>query len=255
MGNKHHILIGLLLIITSILETNIYAQNTIAIDSSLMFQSEQMKLKRKGIGSIGKYQFGEFKIIKGKNSGIRQKINSEFFGNETKINSDYSFWFDMTYNDIDTIKVDAFYFENFVFDKGSWFSRTFLNWDETEEISHLSNLTAKISLTINNSLWYLTVINPAKYDPSNILYRDTEGELTNNDHHIIIKKVLIDKSGKKATIFRPTFGYEFWLDDKALAAVQLYPHKHWFIWIHHDLDDGIKNALAAAIGTLSIMIF
>lgn len=243
----------LILATLNILGADIYCQNTIAIDSSLMLQSKQMKLKRKGAGSIGRYQFGDFKIVNGKKGIVKEKMNSEFFGNETEINTESSFWFEMTIKSNDTIRVDAFYFENIVFDKGNWFSRTFLNWNDLEEKSHLSRLTAEISFSKDQPTWYFTILNPVKYNLEDILFREAEGEITNNEQHILIKKIIENRSGKKATIFRPILGYEFWLGNKAIGAVQLLPHKYSLVWIRSNLDNETQKALATGIGLLSVM--
>lgn len=57
-------IISLLLIM--IYTSSVYGQKIMRLDNELKANSKPMEDKRKGISSVGKYQFGPYRIVSGK---------------------------------------------------------------------------------------------------------------------------------------------------------------------------------------------
>ena len=81
------------------------------------------------------------------------------------------------------------------------------------------------------------------------------GRLTNGNQEIIIKnraKLLISKNGNPRLISGLFLGYEFFLEGKSVAAVQVYPIRRdtKFVRMHERLDGDLEMAVATAIAAL-----
>ena len=59
------------------------AQKLIRIDENLKLNSEQMRAKRKGISSVGKYEFGSYKVISGKGGWEKSSSKSPLFSDDS----------------------------------------------------------------------------------------------------------------------------------------------------------------------------
>ena len=80
------------------------------------------------------------------------------------------------------------------------------------------------------------------------------GILTDNNTLIEITEINEDEQGKNSKL-NPVLGYEFWLDSKSLAAVQLMPANRWYVWIRDDLDSDLKFLLASASTAMLVWMY
>ncbi len=62
-------------------------QKLIKIDESLKVNSQQVRAKRKGISSVGKYEFGNYKVISGKGGWETTTSKSPLFSDNSSIKS------------------------------------------------------------------------------------------------------------------------------------------------------------------------
>ena len=110
-----------------------------------------------------------------------------------------------------------------------------------------------------NTTWNLYAVNQEKVDSEGEMERDYNAKdnvtLSNGDTIIRIKPITKYEKGKSfinSVIFGLNFpiGYEFFIDDKSVAAIRLYPIKHMYFMAHNDLDNEMKFILAASATTL-----
>ena len=235
----------------------ISAQKMIKIDEQLKENSQSFTVKRKGIRAIGRYKFGPFKIISGKQGWVKVPSKSPFFGDHTSIKSSSKHSFVFVNKIGDTCIANIRITENIETDDGNWFSRTFLNWSDSEVKKGEGVFETDFSFSRDTVPWRLTVIYPVYAEAQNgDIKRDTitkfRGALTSTNTIIEIKKVTIREDGKKRSWLNPILGYELWQGPKSLAAVQVMPVNRMHVWIRDDLDSSLKFILASSLSALLV---
>ncbi len=96
------------------------AQKLVRIDESLKLNSQQMRAKRKGISSVGKYEFGTYKVISGKGGWEKTTQKSPLFSDNSSIKYSTSKSFVFVSDEADTSFANISVAENVEIDGGSW---------------------------------------------------------------------------------------------------------------------------------------
>lgn len=230
------------------------AQKKLKIDEQLKANSQSMIVKRKGISSVGKYQFGPYRVISGKSGWTKVSSRSPLFGDHTSTKSSSNKSYVSVGNHADTCIANIRVTENVETDDGNWISREFLNWTEKEVKKGEGVFETEFSFSTDTTLWKLTVIYPVIIN-QNGPKRDTitsfRGVLTDNHRLIEIRKVILREDGKNP-ILNPVMGYEFWQGSESLAAVQVIPGNRMYVWIRDDLEEPLKFVLAN--GAMAMLI-
>jgi len=225
------------------------AQKLIRIDESLKLNSQQMKAKRKGISSVGKYEFGTYKVISGKGGWETTTQKSPLFSDNSSIKYSTSKSFVFVSEEVDTSSVNISVAENVAIDGGSWFIRTFTPWSDAEVKNGEGIYECTFSFSSDTVLWNLLAIYPVAAEVDGFYQMDDHtffrGILTDNNTLIEIAEINVNEQGDNS-FFNPVLGYEFWLGSRSLAAVQVLPANRWYVWIRDDLDSDLKFLLASA---------
>lgn len=234
------------------------AQKTIKIDAQLKAKSQPMMVKRKGFVNVGRYEFGVYKVISGKTGGQTTRTKSPLFGDNTSINSSVNKSFIFINGTSDTTVANIHIKENIKTYDGNWFSRTFLNSNDLQIEKGQGIFETAFEFSADTTSWKLSVIYPLAIEQNGNVYLDNntnfKGVLTDTKTVIEIKEVSVNEDGKIA-MFSPVLGYEFWLDSKSLAAVQVSPINKSIVWISDDLDNRLKFILASGVAALLIKTF
>ncbi len=223
------------------------AQKMIKIDEQLKKNSQLMIVKRKGMSVIGKYEFGPYKVISGKSGWEKVSTKSPLFGDHTSINSSSKMSFVFVNNEADTCIANIRVVKNIETDDGNWFSRTFLNWTDSEVKKGEGVYETVFAFSADTIQWILAVIYPLAIEQDGIIKMDTNtkfrGILTDSNTFIEIKQVTEREDGK-SSILNLVSGYEFWQDSISLAAVQVSPGNRMYVWLRDDLEPALKFVLA-----------
>jgi hypothetical protein len=217
-------------------------QKIIKINEELKTSCTPFEAKRKGMSSVGKYQFGPYKIVSGKAGWTTSTSKSKFFSLETKTESKKKSSFVFVANDKDSILVN-----------------TSTNTKTSETIggswSVLNNSTdnyiAIFSQTMDTTVWKMIMI----FDSGEQVEGNfkAEGVLTNGTTTIQIKIIKQWEDGK-TPMFKPIIGYEFISYGRSIAAVQssIDTFQKKFVWLLPDLDEQMRLILAAASAALMV---
>lgn len=232
-----------LLIIMSITASSVvYGQKIMKLDMDLKANSTPVEAKRKGLSFISKYEFGPYRIVSGKSGWTATTSHKGFFNLETHSVSQARSSFVMVAGDRDTIKVNT--------STNTQVSQ--IDFDEEPILNqNTNNYLDIISLTGDTTLWKMIIVFRKGTDVKN--YFNAEGILTNGRERIQISQVKQWEDGS-SSLFRMICGYEFILNGKSIAAVQSSrdASKKRLVWLNRNLDEKMKNVLAAASASLMI---
>lgn len=252
-----------------------YSQNTLNVDSELKANSSPIKIKRKGISAIGKYEFDSYKLISGKAGWTTTKSNTSF-KSESKIESKnkQSFVFVNQVNDSvivnAAINSDAEILVDSIINiwigntvaieaKNNFFNRTFFNWNGRTLNKGVEMYVANLWFTKDDTIWILSMKSPLMVEVDGIYQTDLsiefEAILSNGIQDIVIKTIGQMENTKISLIRGPAFGCEFYLDNKAIAALQYRPIDQMFIWFDKNLDEKLKFVIASASTALLVKEF
>lgn len=206
------------------------AQKLIRIDSDLKSNSQQMKAKRKGLSSVGKYEFGPYKVISGKGGVEKTTQKSVLRNSSIKSSSSKSFVF---VNDkADTARANISVAENVDIDGGSWVIRTFTPWSDAHVKVGEGVFECDFTFSSIKATWTLFAIYPVSAEVDGIYQTDDQtvfrGMLSDNKTHIDIEEINVNDEGGNSFL-NPVQGYGFWKDSRCLAAVQVLPANRWYI--------------------------
>ena len=248
-----------LIISMQIIGPNLFAQKKIKIDKDLKANSQPLAAKRKGMSSVGKYEFGVYKIISGKTGLEKGSSSSEIFGDHTKIKSSKEMSFIFTGNDRDTSIANIRVVEKIETDDGNWFSRALLNWNDSDISESEGVFDAVFSFSSDTARWRLIAIYPLSIETADgTIKLDTKtkfrGMMTNGTTMIEIRQVT-ESEDERQSITNPVLGYQFWQDEVSMAAVQVLPGNRMSAWIRDDLDPKLKFALANGVAALFVKTF
>jgi len=234
------------------------AQKLVRIDENLKLNSQQMRAKRKGLSSVGKYEFGNYKVISGKGGWERTTRKSPLFSDNSSIKSSTSKSFVFVSTEADTSIANISVAENVDIDGGSWIIRTFTPWSDAEVKNGEGIYECTFSFTSDTTLWNLLAIYPVAAEVDGIYQTDDHtvfrGILTDNSTIIEIAEININEQGDNSFL-NPVLGYEFWLGSESLAAVQVLPANRWYVWIRNDLDSDLKFLLASALTAMLVRMY
>lgn len=222
---------------------SVSGQKIMKIENELKDNSVPVEAKRKGISSIGKYQFGPYKIISGKIGWTTTKSSTRLFSSETKSESKKKSSFVFLANDKDSLVVSTS-----TNTKTSEMSRGDFSMLNLSSDNYMALITPKPDTTV----WKMIIVAQKGAIVENNF--SAEGVLINGLKRIQIREVRQWEDGKMP-IFKLIIGYEFFLDQHAIAAVQSSPDtfQKKFVWLHKNLDENMKSVLAAAAA--SIMVY
>ena len=231
------------------------AQKLIRIDESLKLNSQQMRAKRKGISSVGKYEFGSYKVISGKGGWEKTTQKSPLFSDNSSIKSSTNKSFVFVSDAADTSIVNISVAENVDIDGGSWVIRTFTPWSDAEVKNGEGVYECAFSFSSDTVLWNLLAIYPVAAEVDGIFQTDDHtvfrGILTDNNTLIEIAEINVNEQGDNSFL-NPVLGYEFWMGSRSLAAVQVLPANRWYVWIRNDMDSDLKFLLASAVTAMLV---
>ena len=232
-----------------------FAQKLIRIDQDLKLNSEQMRAKRKGISSVGKYEFGPYKVISGKGGWEKTTTRSPLFSDDTYIKSSREMSFVFAGEEGDTAFANITVAENVEIDGGTWIIKTFTPWSDAHVRIGEGIFECIFSFSSGTDPWNLFAIYPVAAEVEGMYEMDAftvfRGILSDNNTSIEIIEINVNEKGKNS-ILNPVQGYEFWLESKALAAVQVLPANRWYIWFRNDLDPDMEFLLASAVTALLV---
>lgn len=233
------------------------AQKLIRIDQDLKLNSRQLQAKRKGISSVGKYEFGPYRVISGKGGWEKSSTKSPLFSDNSSIKSSVTKSFVFVNDKADTAIANIRIAENVDIDEGSWIIRTLTPWSDAEVKTGQGIFECSFSFSADTVPWDLVVIYPVLAEVDGIYQGDDHTEfrgILTDDHTLIdIAEVNMDEKGKNS-LLNPVLGYEFWLDSKCLAAVQVLPANKWYVWMRVDLDPELEFILASALTAMLVRL-
>lgn len=233
------------------------AQKLIRIDWELKSNSQQLRAKRKGISSVGKYEFGPYRVISGKGGVGKTSQKSPLFSDNSSIKYSTSKSFVFVNEMGDTAFASINVAENVEIDGGSWFIRTFTSWSDAEVKNGEGIFECAFSFSSDTVSWNLVAIYPVSAEVDGIYQTDDHtsfrGLLSDKLTHIEIFEINVNEEGGNSFI-NPVLGYEFWLESRSLAAVQVLPANRWYIWIRESLDPDLKFVLASALTAMLVRL-
>jgi len=230
------------IILMMVYSSNAYAQKIMKLDNELKANSKPMEAKRKGISSVGKYQFGPYRIVSGKAGWTTTTSRKRLFSFETKSESKKKSSFIFVANDKDTVLVNT--------STNTKVSETVIS-DESMLNQSNDNYIAIISPSADTVVWKMIVV--FRSGPEVEGNFRAEGILTNGVTNIQIREIK-QWEDDKSPVFKVICGYEFLIDNKSIAAVQssLDTFQKKFVWLNQNLDERMKSVLAAASASLMV---
>ena len=257
MKTRNHIVL-LIICLQLAFAQSVSGQKLIKIDESLKTNSHEIRAKRKGVSSVGKYEFGTYKVISGKGGWEKTSSKSPLFSDNSSIKSSTKNSFVFVNEKADTALVNISVAENVEIDGGSWLIRTFTPWSDAEVKNGEGVFECTFSFSSDTAQWSLVAIYPVAAEVDGMYQLDDHtffrGILTDNQSLIEIAEITINEEGKNPFL-NPVLGYEFWHDSRCLAAVQVLPANRWYVWIRDDLDPDLEFVLASAVTAMLVRMF
>jgi len=253
------------------------AQHTLNIHPELKANSSPIKIKRKGISAIGKYEFDQYKLISGKVGWTTTKRNTSFRSN-TKVSSENKKSFVFVNNSKDSVIVNMATSSNVeilvdslinislgdmvsVEAKNNFFNRTFFNWNGRTLNKGSEICLGNFIFLKNNINWNFLMVSPIMVEVDGNYQLDTitkfNAALSNGTTEIEIKKISEIEGTKFSLLRGPAMGYEFYLNKKPIAALQYHTLSmdKLFIWFHNELDEDMKFVIATTATALLVKQF
>jgi hypothetical protein len=235
-------------------------QTHMYLDDQFKSASQPIPAKRKGFSAVGKYEFGPYKIISGKEGWTTTKQKSEFLSGDTKIQSSTKQSFVFTGFETDTVyanvtetsvtQIEEHY--GFVF-------RTLTNWSEQEITESSETYIAGFDTPYDTAAWNLILVYPVLDEIVGEITADQlalfHGMLTNGQIQIDVRPEFRWDNGKPFSILNPVEGYTFVLKGETIAAVQVKPINKMLSWIRNDIRNDLKLILAASSAALMVRSF
>jgi hypothetical protein len=239
---------------------HLQGQTFILLDERLKSSSQPMPAKRKGISAVGKYEFGPYKIISGKEGWTKTREKSEFFSGDSKIQSSTRKSFVFTGNATDTVKTNITVTSVAqIGEQYGFIFRTLTGWSEEQVIESHETYIAGLETSLDTVMWNLILMYPVAEEISGPIQKEHleafQGVITDGQTQIEIIPVFQWDNGSPATLFKPVEGYQFLMNNEALAAVQVMPSNKMHVWIRDDLDKKMKLILAASAAAFLVRSF
>ncbi len=231
-------------------------QKSMYLVESFRSQSTKMPAKRKGISAIGKFEFGPYKVLSGKQGWTKTEGKGNFRG-DSKSESVTKSSFEFQGINQEVIKAEILYTSMVeITEQNSLVFKLLTNWSSTE-MEQQEFYVADYQFPKDTSQWSLVLSYPIIHDEySDLSMSDLaemfKGEIVSNEIRIEIVPELRLDNGKNASAFRPLEAYTFRLNDTVVGAVQVIPIPGMAVWIKDDLSDHLKNLLAVSAATMMI---
>jgi hypothetical protein len=222
--------------------TAVNGQKIMMLDNGLKENSKPIEVKRKGFSSIGKYEFGPYRIVSGKAGWTTTRSNKRFFSFETTSESKKKSSFVFVANGKDTLQVNT--------STNTKLSETNIaDWSWINQSN--DNYVAVIATTSDTAVWRLMLVSISG-EAVEGNFR-AAGILTDGVKEIQIREIKQWNDGKSPAL-KLICGYEFFLDNNSIAAVQssIDTFQKKFVWLHQTLDEPMKSVLAAAAAALFV---
>ena len=221
------------------------------LDTALKANSEMVPVKTKAavvVGNILKYKFGIYEVVSTKAGWVSSKNRKKLFDKVEKAKSKQQSSFVMLINDKDSItgSLSINTQTNYLWERYLTLEKSKLAIrNEPELKSSTKNIIATISLPQDTTEWnmiYVSRINPDSSSRINKYGLITDGIIT-----IEIGEVHQWENAKER-VWQITKGFEFYLNEEAIAAVQtpMDTFQKKYVWLKNGLDDKYKNLIAAA---------
>lgn len=237
----------------------------IDIDDALRANSERLKIKRKGIRSFGRYEFGNYKVISGKKGWGKSQVKSPLFGRTSTYKSTQKQHFVFVEQGGDTVfcNIDVRTSIKEVDHETSFLYREIFKWHEYEIQESFTSYHAVFSSNAWETDWSLIIVSPANLPvdveseqiEEDIVVWDNKTDyksiLTNGETTYWLRRITSFIDNGKRSVYqlmgpRLTLGWEYALGREALAAVRFVPLNHMYSWMHNKLDKNQRLLLAAA---------
>jgi hypothetical protein len=214
----------------------------------LVANSTPMEAKRKGISTVGKYEFGQYKIVSGKAGWTRTKSRSRMFSGVTESQSKSKLSFLFVANNRDSVQVNTISTtDTRELDLNRGFRLGNADWGQVLQ-NNTEKYLATIDLANDTTSWNMAMITAVGTE---VMGSRFKGVLTSSAQTFEIQEVIHFNDGK-INPFGFILGYEFLQNGKAVAAVQasLNTFLKTFVWIDSRLDEPTRRLLAAAAATV-----
>jgi len=233
------------------------AQTYMFLDEAFKSSTKPMPVKRKGIGTVGKYEFGPYRILSGKAGWTTTRGSANFFSGQSKIESKSRSTFTFTGQQTDTITVNiTFTAMTQLEDNHSFLFRTLTGWVSPEVKENYEVYLASLSSSSDTVAWKMILSYPVGDEIHGSIKPDDmasfHGILSNEQTTFEIIPEFRWENGKQATLLKPVEGYRFRLDSETVAAVQVLPFQKMFVWIKPSLPNQHRLTIAAALATLMV---
>jgi hypothetical protein len=242
----HAFALGILLIPCLLL----HGQSHIYLDDQFITSSERMEVKRKGLGSIGRYEFGPYKIISGKAGWTSVKERTSIKGGNSNIELTTMKYFVFAGAQSDTVLVNITIASVLsTHQQYGFIFSTLTSWlDKVIDENHES-FVARFHTTGKSGSWQMILVYPEIHSDR---YAHFRGVLTDSRTFIDIVPVFKWDNGQSASILKPIEGYRFVWKGETIAAVQVFPAHKMITWIKNDLPDHIRTIVAASNAAMMV---
>lgn len=235
-------------------------QNFIMLDEDLKAGSERFSAKRRGISAVGKYEFGPYRIISGKEGWTTTRQKGGIFKRETNIISKTRKSFVFTGNETDTVYANISISSDVrVTEQYGWLFRELTGWSDQIVTESTETFIAGLENSLDTVVWNLILVYPVAEEIDGPVLKEHleyfHGILTDGQSTIYIKPVFQWENGSSGTLFKPVEGYQFERENEALAAVQVFPANKMYVWIRGDLKDNMRLILAAGAAVFMVRSF
>ena len=226
-----------------LIQMSSYGQKMMKVDDSLKSNSDQFEVKRKGGGVIGKYEFGMYKIISGKEGLMKTTSSSRFMNPNSNISSKQKLSFVFVGHESDTLFVNASINNDLSMLDYDRFPAWYKGDNQIKESK--DNFLALITAAADTNTWNLAMVSLSGSSVQG--NHQLKGILTDGKINIEIRELYFWEDGKKPTLY-PYLGYEFLLNNQSVAAIQcsLDGFQKKRFWIRKGLEKPIELILAAA---------
>ncbi len=218
------------------------------LDPALKQNSTPMQVKCKGIGAVGKYEFGVYQLVSGKAGWIKTQTKST--ARQEVITSQNKKSFVVVANKKDSVIVNVSNRSILEGDKGSWFSRNILNCAYIEVVTNEEIFEGVFTFLSDSNIWNMALIYliDHEYTGNGPQFR---GVMSDGTTDIEIRHVIVNEEGTN-NMLNPVMGFEFFIESKSVAAVQVMPNNKMVAWIHREADKKMQFVLASGVVALLV---
>lgn len=230
--------------------STVSAQKIMKLDGNLQASTEPMQAKRKGVGMVGKYQFGPYQIVSGKEGMTTTVSKSRFLSAQTESKSKKKLSFVFVRDGKDSVLVNA----SVNTDVRDWdwdrITGPMINgWTVLKESQE--NYLATFSFPSDSAIWRMVLFTKVGQDVKG--KEGFVGVLTDGKEEIQIKEIKHWNDGKTAVMGVAT-GYEFYSQESVIAAVQssLDTFQKKLVWISVNNNASVQLILAATSAAIMV---